>query len=172
MCPAANAKDIVNDPKQASLPHNSDLVIEAGKVILDAPMPWGRGIIKDFKECIIGHWWEEMINFNFKTVAVTLFLFIAVIAPTLTFGAVYGKSTNNAIGAIETMVATAWVGTAYAVFGGMPLCVIGSTGPVLAFTTALTDIARAIDVPFLPFYGWCSIWLVGYCFVAAFFDST
>jgi hypothetical protein len=133
---------------------------------------WGRGIIKDFKECIINHWFKEMINFNFKTVAVTLFLFIAVISPTLTFGAVYGKSTNNAIGAIETMLATSWVGVSYSIFGGMPLCVIGSTGPVLAFTTALTDIADAVGVPFLPFYAWVSVWLVGYCFIAAFFDLT
>jgi hypothetical protein len=133
---------------------------------------WGRGIINDFKRTIIGHWWEEMTNFNFKTVAVTLFLFIAVIAPTLTFGAVYGKTTANSIGAIETMLATSWVGVTYSIFGGMPLCVIGSTGPVLAFTGALYDIAENMDVPFLPFYAWVSIWLVGYCFIAAFFDLT
>lgn len=111
-------------------------------------------------------------SLNFKTFAVTTFLFIAVISPTLTFGAVYGKSTANNIGAIETMVATAWVGTAYSIFGGMPICVIGSTGPVLAFTTALYDISQSMDVPFLPFYAWVSVWVCAYCFIAAFFDMT
>ncbi|KAG7339203.1 HCO3- transporter family protein [Nitzschia inconspicua] len=154
------------------LPHNSDLVLAAGKVVLDEPQMWGKGIVKEFKECILGHWWEEMINFNFKTIAVTLFLFIAVISPTLTFGAVYGKSTGNSIGAIETMLGTAWVGIAYSIFGGMPLCVIGSTGPVLAFTTALYDISSGLDVPFLTFYAWTSVWLVAYCFICAFFDMT
>jgi hypothetical protein len=113
-----------------------------------------------------------MTNFNQKTVAVTLLVFITVIAPTLTFGAVYGKSTGNNIGAIETMLATSWVGVTYSIFGGMPLCVIGSTGPVLAFTTALYDIANSIDVPFLTLYAWVSVWLVGYAFLAAFFDMT
>jgi hypothetical protein len=87
-------------------------------------------------------------------------------------GAVYGKSTNNYIGAIETMLATSWIGITYALIGGMPLCVIGSTGPVLAFTTALFDISKAVDVPFLTLYAWTSVWLVGYSFLAAFFDLT
>jgi hypothetical protein len=60
-----------------------------------------------------------MINFNLKTIAVSLFLFITVISPTLTFGAVYGKSTQNSIGAIETMLATAYVGITYSLIGGM-----------------------------------------------------
>jgi hypothetical protein len=162
-------KDIANS---AALPHNSDLVIDAGRVKLDPPQPWGKGIISEFKKCIIEHWVEEMTNFNLKTIAVSLFLFITVIAPTLTFGAVYGKSTANNIGAIETMLATSWVGVTYSFIGGMPLCVIGSTGPVLAFTTALYEISENMDVPFLPFYAWISIWVCGYCFICAFFDFT
>ncbi|KAG7338911.1 HCO3- transporter family protein [Nitzschia inconspicua] len=154
------------------LPANSTLVPGAGSVHLSAPMLWGKGIIHDFKECVWQHWWKEMINFNQKTVAVTLLVFITVIAPTLTFGAVYGKSTNNNIGAIETMLATSWIGITYALIGGMPLCVIGSTGPVLAFTTALFNIAKNLDVPFLTVYAWTSVWLVGYAFLAAFFDLT
>jgi HCO3- transporter family len=57
-------------------------------------------IINDFKNTVIAHWFKEMINFNQKTVAVTLLMFITIISPTLTFGAVYGKSTNNEIGAM------------------------------------------------------------------------
>lgn len=70
------------------------------------------------------------------------------------------------------MLATSWVGITYALFGGMPIAIIGSTGPVLAFTTALYGIAEKIGVPFLTFYAWTSIWLLGYCFLAAFFDMT
>ena len=62
-----------------------------------------------------------MTNFNQKTVAVSLLLFISVIAPTLTFGAVYGKVTGNQIGAVEAILGTAWVNVAYALIGGMPL---------------------------------------------------
>ena len=34
-------------------------------------------------------------------------------------------------------------------------CVIGSTGPVLAFTKAVVRIADNIGVPFLTFSAWC-----------------
>lgn len=82
------------------LPDNKDLVEGAGDVHLAAPQYWGKGIINDFKNTVIAHWFKEMINFNQKTVAVTLLMFITIISPTLTFGAVYGKSTNNEIGAM------------------------------------------------------------------------
>jgi hypothetical protein len=99
---------------------NADLIADAGKVHMDKPQMWGKGIISDVKRTVLTHWKDEMINLNQKTIAVTLLLFISVIAPTLTFGAVYGKVTENRIGAIETILATAWVGCTYALFGGMP----------------------------------------------------
>jgi hypothetical protein len=80
----------------------------------------GRGIINDIKRTVGTHWKEEMVNLNQKTIAVSLLMFITVISPTLTFGAVYGKMTENRIGAIETILATAWVGVTYALIGGMP----------------------------------------------------
>jgi hypothetical protein len=79
---------------------------DAGKIVLDPAQPWGRGFIADFKRTV-GTWWlAEMINFNQKTVAVSLLMFITVIAPTLTFGALYGTNTENHIGAVETIIAT------------------------------------------------------------------
>lgn len=99
---------------------NADLIADAGKIHVDKAQMWGTGIVNDIKRTVGTHWLKEMINFNQKTVAVTLLLFISVIAPTLTFGAVYGKVTKNNIGAIETILATAWVGTTYAIIGGMP----------------------------------------------------
>ena len=52
----------------------------------DPAQPWGRGLINDFKTTIGTHWLSEMTNFNQKTVAVSLLMFITVVAPTLTFG--------------------------------------------------------------------------------------
>ena len=93
-----------------------------------------RKRLPDFKQTV-GTWWiKEMTNFNQKTVAVSCLIFISVIPPTLAFGAAYGKMSGNRIGAIETILATSWVGVAYSLIGGMPLCVIGSTGPALAIS--------------------------------------
>ena len=110
----------------------------------------GKGVLKDFKTTVAKHWWEEMINFNTKTIAVSIFLFIAVIAPCITFGAVYAKMTNNAIGAAELLLATAWCGIFYALVGGMPLMINGATGPVLTFQALLFSLSeKTLKVPFL-----------------------
>ena len=101
--------------------NNADLVADAGKVHLDEAQMWGKGIIGDFKRTVGTHWFSEVLNFNQKTIPVSLLMFITVIAPTLTFGAVYGKVTNNLIGAIETILATSWIGIVYSLIGGMPM---------------------------------------------------
>ena len=100
---------------------NADLVEGAGQVHMDEAQGWGTGIIKDFKRTVGTHWVKEVTNFNQKTIAVTLLMFISVIAPTLTFEAVYGKESGNRIGAVETILATTWVGVAYSMIGGMPM---------------------------------------------------
>lgn len=81
----------------------------------------GRGIVQDFRTTVGTHWCKEMINFNTKTLAVSCFMFIAVIAPSITFGAVYAKRTNNHIGAVELLLATGWCGAFYALVAGMPM---------------------------------------------------
>jgi hypothetical protein len=113
-----------------------------------------------------------MKNFNQKTIAVSMLMFISVVAPTLTFGAVYGTVTNSEIGAIETILATSWVGCTYALFGGMPMAIIGSTGPILIMTTALKTMSESFGCPFRTFYAWVSIWILIYTSIAGFFDLT
>lgn len=119
--PKQPADENLNPRKIERIPTNMELIKHAGRVELDKPQMWGKGIVGDVKRTVGTHWFKEMINCNGKTVAVTLLVFISVIAPTLTFGAVYGKVTDDKIGAIETIMATAWVGVVYALIGGMPL---------------------------------------------------
>ena len=134
--------------------------------------PWGRGLIHEVRSTIGTYWLKEMTNFNQKTVAVSLLMFITVIAPTLTFGAVYGRNTENHIGAVETILATCWVGVFFSLFSGMPTVIVGSTGPVLIMSTVIYDMSKNLDIPFLPFYAWVSIWTFGYTTLTAFFDWT
>lgn len=116
----ANCEDPDQTRHDKDSTKNADFIMDAGSIHLDPAQMWGKGIISDFKRTIGSHWVKEMTVFNGKTVAVTTLLFITVIAPTLTFGAVYGKVTENNMGAIETILSTAWVGIAYALIGGMP----------------------------------------------------
>jgi hypothetical protein len=49
---------------------------------------------------------------------------------------------------------------------------MGSTGPVLAFSTVIYNISKTMDVPFLTFNAWISAWVFLYCVLAGFFDLT
>lgn len=135
------------------------------------PTGWGRGIFRDFRTTVGTHWKAEMTNFNTKTVAVSFFLFVAVIAPCITFGAVYAKRTNNAIGASELLLGTAWCGIFYSLVGGMPLMINGATGPVLTFQAVLAGLSeKTLGVPFLTFNAWVGLWVAFYMVIAAFVD--
>jgi hypothetical protein len=123
---------------------NDNLVENAGTVKLAESQAWGKGVVADVQRTVGTHWVSEMINFNQKTVAVSCLIFISIIPPTLAFGASYGKMSNQRIGAIETILATSWVGVAYSLIGGMPMCIIGSTGPALALSTAVKNIAARV----------------------------
>eukprot|EP00567_Pseudictyota_dubia_P002080 CAMPEP_0197465106 /NCGR_PEP_ID=MMETSP1175-20131217/64369_1 /TAXON_ID=1003142 /ORGANISM="Triceratium dubium, Strain CCMP147" /LENGTH=397 /DNA_ID=CAMNT_0043001111 /DNA_START=79 /DNA_END=1269 /DNA_ORIENTATION=- len=131
---------------------------------------FGRGIVKDFKGTLGTHWKEEMTNFNFKTVGVSFFIFFAAAAPAITFGAVYGKSTNNYIGAVEMLAATAWCGIVYGLIGGQPMMINGGTGPVLAFSTVLFTMSKSMGIPFLTLNAWTGLWIGLFLCVAAFVD--
>jgi hypothetical protein len=51
-------------------------------------------------------------------------------------------------------------------------CIIGSTGPVLAFSTVIYNLSKQLDIPFYTFNGWISIWLLGYVLICTFIDGT
>jgi hypothetical protein len=53
-------------------------------------------------------------------------------------------------------------GMAYALLAGQPLTIVGSTGPVLAFISALYKLAKLADLPFLPVYAWTGLWTSGF----------
>ena len=61
------------------------------------------------------------------------------------------------LGPVEVLLSTAVTGSIFAIFGGQPLCIVGVTGPVTIFTLAVFNIAKTMNVPFLPFYTWIQI---------------
>jgi len=130
----------------------------------------GRAIVSEFKATVGAHWLAEMTNWNMKTLAVSFFLYLACIAPAITFGAIYEKTTHGWIGAVEMILATAWCGIVYALIGGQPMMINGGTGPVLAFSGVLYQLSETLDVPFLTFSAWVGLWTGVLLFIAALVD--
>jgi hypothetical protein len=107
----------------------------------DAPSGrWGKAIVTEFRRTIGTHWKQEMTNFNQKTVAVSFFIFFAAVAPAITFGSVYAKSTNNNIGAVEMLTATAWCGVFYSIFGGQPMVILRSLRSACLLSTRVLTV--------------------------------
>jgi hypothetical protein len=97
-------------------------------------------------------------------------MYFAAIAPAITFGVIYEKTTGHYIGAVEMIAATAWVGIVYSLIGGSPVMINGGTGPILAFSGVLYKLSESMDVPFLTFNAWVGLWVMLYNCIAAFVD--
>ncbi|CAN8069010.1 unnamed protein product, partial [Agarophyton chilense] len=93
-----------------------------------------------------------------KYLSTTVWLFFAIIMPTIAFGALDDENTNAAIGVIETIVSQAFAGLAFAVFAGQPLTIVMTTAPLTVFIDVLFRWCESLDIPFLPFYAWTGIW--------------
>lgn len=117
-----------------------------------------KGILQDIKRKRPTYISDFKDGANLKGLAATVFLFFACLAPAVAFGGLMGKLTEGHIGTMEMLLATAYNGMAYAMFSGQPLTIIGSTGPVLAFTLVLYRTAQSMGLNFLPLYSWVGIW--------------
>lgn len=97
-------------------------------------------------------------GFSMKCLASTCFMFFGCIAPAIAFGGVLEVATKGAMGVVEMCFATSVMGVIYSVFSGQPVTIIGSTGPMLAFTATLCMLCSELSLPFLPTYAWVGVW--------------
>ena len=68
------------------------------------------------------------------------FHLFATLAPTITFGGLLGKKTDQWLGVKETLIATSLCGILFALFAGQPLIIVGTTGPILVFEQATYEV--------------------------------
>ena len=76
--------------------------------------------------------------------------FIAALAPAITFGSRFLDGTNGQFGVMEMIMSTCISGLIFSTFSGQPLSILGATGPFLAYTLVVYDLAVAVDVEFTP----------------------
>ena len=97
-------------------------------------------------------------GFHPKVLASILFLFFACLANAIAFGGLTGIVTEGQIGTTEMILATAFGGIVFALFGGQPLTILGGTGPIVIFTGLLYAVCARYELPFLSVYAWTGIW--------------
>lgn len=128
---------------------------------------FGRGVIEDVRRRLPHYASDFRDGLHPKTLAATLFLFFACVAPAVAFGGLMAPLTGGAIGAMEMIVATAIGGVVYAATSGQPLTILGGTGPLLVFTGMLFELSRRTNLPFLPVYAWVGLWTAAFTVIAA-----
>jgi mannitol/fructose-specific phosphotransferase system IIA component (Ntr-type) len=132
----------------------------------------GGGLLRDLRRRLPHYWSDIREGLHTKSISSTLFLFFACVAPAVTFGGVMATYTDNHIGALEMLLATAVCGVAFALFSGQPLIVLGGTGPLLIFTAFLYQNCKARGIPFLPAYAWVGIWTMVFMILLAVTDAS
>jgi anion exchange protein len=110
--------------------------------------PW---FLSDFKD-----------GLNLKCLSSVLFMYFACLSPIITFGGLLGDATDSNMAAIESLVSGAVCGISYHLFGGQPMTIIGSTGPILVFETILNKFCKANGIDYMGFRAWVGLWL---CFI-------
>ncbi|CDF32307.1 putative sodium bicarbonate cotransporter [Chondrus crispus] len=93
-----------------------------------------------------------------KYLSTTVWLFFAIIMPTIAFGALDDDNTDANIGVIETIVSQAFAGLTFATFAGQPLTIVMTTAPITVFIDVLFSWCKTLEIPFLPFYAWTGLW--------------
>lgn len=131
-----------------------------------------KGIIGDVKRRLPSYLDDYKKGFNTKVLASILFLFFACLANAIAFGGLTGLVTDNEIGTIEMIIATAAGGIVFAIFSGQPLTILGGTGPIVIFTGLLYQVCVSQDLPFLPVYAWVGIWSSLFMIICAVFNTS
>merc|ERR1711957_757652 len=72
----------------------------------------------------------------------------------------FQEGTNNSFGVVEMILSSAIAGIAWSLFSGQPLCILGATGPVLAYTKVIYSLYGSMFgyEHFLAMYFWTGAW--------------
>eukprot|EP00434_Breviolum_minutum_P041859 symbB.v1.2.037242.t1/scaffold5443.1/size27125/4 len=134
----------------------------------------GGGMMADLKRrapFFCSDWTDAFKPENFqKSLSTILYLFIAALAPAITFGSRFQDGTSNQFGVLEMIISTSISGILFSTFAGQPLSILGATGPFLAYTLVVYDLALAMELEFMPFYFWTCMWCSVFTILVAVFD--
>uniref|UniRef100_W5NE60 Anion exchange protein n=1 Tax=Lepisosteus oculatus TaxID=7918 RepID=W5NE60_LEPOC len=111
-------------------------------------------------------------GFHIQSISTILFIYLGCITNAITFGGLLGDATDNYQGVMESFLGTAMAGTVFCFFGGQPLIILSSTGPILIFEKLLFDFSKGNDIDYLEFRLWIGLHSCLQCFVLVATDAS
>lgn len=133
--------------------------------VFDRTGRFAGGLINDIKRRynprVYGSDWTDGLTDMkslIKYLSTIVWLYFAIIMPTIAFGALNSKHTKEEIGVIETIISQAIAGSVFAIFAGQPLTIVMTTAPLTVFIEVLYRWCVTLKIQFLPFYAWTGFW--------------
>ncbi|KAI6234599.1 Anion exchange protein [Aphelenchoides fujianensis] len=108
-----------------------------------------NGLVEDVKNRLPLYGSDFRDACNFQCLTSVIFMFLASVAPAITFGGLLGSYTNEKIGTIETLFAQCICGVIWGLFAAQPLLIMSATGPVLVFETSLYVTCETLGLEFM-----------------------
>ncbi|CAF1299740.1 unnamed protein product [Adineta steineri] len=101
-----------------------------------------------------------------------VFMFIACLAPALTFGGIIADKTNNRLGVNEMLIASSLHGFLFGFVSGQPLLILGPTGPFLVFEEMVYDLCQSLQSDFWTVRCCVSLWTTFFIIILVAFEGS
>ncbi|KAM3867705.1 electrogenic sodium bicarbonate cotransporter 4 [Diretmus argenteus] len=111
-------------------------------------------------------------GFHIQSISAVLFIYLGCITNAITFGGLLGDATDNYQGVMESFLGTALAGTVFCLFGGQPLIILSSTGPILIFEKLLFEFSKSNGIDYMELRLWISIHACLQCLILVATDAS
>nr|QOU09174.1 solute carrier family 4 member 5A [Lateolabrax maculatus] len=111
-------------------------------------------------------------GFHIQSISAVLFIYLGCITNAITFGGLLGDATDNYQGVMESFLGTALAGTVFCVFGGQPLIILSSTGPILIFEKLLYEFSKSNGIDYMELRLWIGLHSCLQCFLLVVSDAS
>ncbi|XP_067429556.1 electrogenic sodium bicarbonate cotransporter 4 isoform X1 [Thunnus thynnus] len=132
----------------------------------------GGGLWLDIKRKMPFYCSDIYDGFHIQTISAVLFIYLGTVTNAITFGGLLGDATDNYQGVMESFLGTALAGTVFCVFGGQPLIILSSTGPILIFEKLLYEFSKNNGIDYMELRLWIGIHSCLQCFLLVLSDAS
>ncbi|GAA6223631.1 electrogenic sodium bicarbonate cotransporter 4-like isoform X1 [Lates japonicus] len=132
----------------------------------------GGGLWLDIKRKIPWYCSDIYDGFHIQSISAVLFIYLGCITNAITFGGLLGDATDNYQGVMESFLGTALAGTVFCLFGGQPLIILSSTGPILIFEKLLYEFSKSNNIDYMELRLWIGLHSCLQCFLLVVSDAS
>uniref|UniRef100_A0A8C7Z304 Anion exchange protein n=1 Tax=Oryzias sinensis TaxID=183150 RepID=A0A8C7Z304_9TELE len=172
----------IEPPKKVPSAEKRKSVFSLNEVgLMNGTAGGGGGLSEDEEMPVQGTVWERKLpwllsdfyeGFHIQSISAVLFIYLGCITNAITFGGLLGDATDNYQGVMESFLGTALAGTVFCLFGGQPLIILSSTGPILIFEKLLFEFSKNNGIDYMELRLWIGIHSCLQCFILVASDAS